>query len=354
MSASGVPDLAGRRKAKAGKESSVQTAKDRLSRLSAVLDLEQDMELFPYAPSSSLSGGSAVASNSTSNSSNNWRTGIVCCGSNAFGQINLDLELMSTSLKYTPLSTVPSSSSSGGKNQRHAPTISSLSCGNTLSAAVVDGTCYLWGSGLPGTTLRVPTPLPSITHVTSVSCGHTHVALVTSDGKAYTWGAGDSGMLGHGNKQAVTAPRIVQALADQGLAVTAVSCGAFHTGFIACRPEELVITPIPNNSPVQREDPDRDWLKSGSLYTCGLGKAGQLGLDFGATSSSDRLHQTVPTLVSSLEERGLRVAKVSCGFHHTLLLATPSAATRTFITQVLACGWGEHGRLGLGDARAQS
>ena len=40
---------------------------------------------------------------------------------------------------------------------------------------------------------------------------------------------------------------------------------------------------------------------------------------------------------------------MSCGFHHTLVVAVPEYSTRVFTTSVLACGWGEHGRLGLGD-----
>ena len=204
----------------------------------------------------------------------------------------------------------------------------------------MDGTCYLWGTGLPGAQLRVPTPLPSIRDVVHVSCGQSHVALVTEGGQVYTWGAGDHGMLGHGGKQAVTAPRAVQALS--GLVVLSVSCGAFHTGFVACSSAELFLTPVPDRD-------DDYWLKCGSLYMCGMGKAGQLGVNFGSQSSSDKFHLTVPTLVTSLSESGHKVARVSCGFHHTLILAVPTFAVRTFSTAVFSCGWGEHGRLGLGD-----
>lgn len=336
-----------KRRVKATSQSAIQSAKDRLKQYTSILDLEQDMELFPTSGSLAASTSAAFL--------DNWRTGLVSCGSNAFGQINLDLDLMCSTLKSTPLP-IPaesaSSSSSKSSSSKASPLISYVSCGNTISAAVMDEVCYIWGAGLPGAPLRVPTPLHSIPQVSYVSCGHSHVALVTSVGAVYTWGAGDHGMLGHGTKQAVMAPRIVTAFS--GLVVSSVSCGAYHTGFVACKAEDMFMTPIPDRENSRGQlDPERDWLKCGSLYMCGLGKAGQLGIDFGSTSS-DKLCVTTPTHVSSLDEQGLRVAKVSCGMHHSLILAIPAFAARTFSTVMLSCGWGEHGRLGLGDEEGRN
>jgi len=56
-----------------------------------------------------------------------------------------------------------------------------------------------------------------------------------------------------------------------------------------------------------------------------------------------------PTLVNSLQSEGFKIARVSCGFHHTLIVGIPIHAIRVFITTLFSCGWGEYGRLGLGD-----
>jgi alpha-tubulin suppressor-like RCC1 family protein len=51
------------------------------------------------------------------------------------------------------------------------------------------------------------------------------------DGKLFTWGSGENEMLGHGNRNNQSSPKIVDALSH--LFVLSISCGAFHTGVIA-------------------------------------------------------------------------------------------------------------------------
>jgi alpha-tubulin suppressor-like RCC1 family protein len=79
------------------------------------------------------------------------------------------------------------------------------------------------------------------------------------------------------------------------------------------------------------------------LILLGLNKAGQLGHGSGSSMVAS------PTVVKTLSNDGYRVAKVSCGFHHTLIIAVPVHAIRVFTTSLFSCGWGEHGRLGLGN-----
>lgn len=80
-----------------------------------------------------------------------------------------------------------------------------------------------------------------------------------------------------------------------------------------------------------------------SLYTCGLGKAGQLG-----HGQSIAMMRT-PQIVNWFNDNGYKVAQVSCGMHHTVVLSIPIHAIRVFTTNIFTFGWGEHGRLGLGN-----
>lgn len=241
-----------------------------------------------------------------------------------------------------------------------------------------------------------------------ISCGATHIGLVTNDGKCFTWGNGENGMLGHGHKQNVASPQLVSAFSGQEC--THISCGAYHTAVIADRRIQFVRVPgtpqamrtsqsSPNlggeggvsntfspaatsyagenylqrksdrysdmylrpGSPMRSQEEDEpralvspsdraieggamggDTLMCGSLYTFGLGKAGQLGQGDLCQSSA------TPLLVASLNENGMSVARVSCGMHHTLIVALAAYNPRVFSPVVYSCGWGEHGRLGLG------
>ena len=47
----------------------------------------------------------------------------------------------------------------------------------------------------------VPTPVPHLSDVKSVACGRFHSAATTGDGRLYTWGSCDHGVLGLGSNQ---------------------------------------------------------------------------------------------------------------------------------------------------------
>lgn len=375
--------------------------KDRLRQFSNTLNSELEEELL--GPANSLS-----SSNSTLTAkSENWKNALLSCGSDAFSQLCVkNGDFMSTSLKRTqmPEDAAPTkgrsihdldfgskgrfgSSKGSGDDvdnnesaQKKRDEISSIDASGNLTACVRNGICHVWGEGLTGSgqQLRVPTPISSLKNVAQVSCGSTHIAFATDDGEAYTWGNGDYGVLGHGYngptsgaQAGMSFPRQVKALVSQF--TSKVSCGAYHTAFIACRHEEVVRTPIP----------DRDYddvLTSGSLYMCGQSKAGQLGLTddvlqasserdpiYGVTSvssgkggkkgggssgptigSRENVCVWLPSRVTALEDLGFRAVGVSCGFHHTIIIGMPIFAVRTFSTSVFCCGWGDHGRLGLG------
>jgi alpha-tubulin suppressor-like RCC1 family protein len=60
-----------------------------------------------------------------------------------------------------------------------------------------------------------------------VSCGADHTAVCTEDGHVYTFGNGEYGKLGHGDKEHKASPALVQALKDKD--IIQVQCGLNHT-----------------------------------------------------------------------------------------------------------------------------
>mmetsp|Transcript_215 Transcript_215/g.293 ORF Transcript_215/g.293 Transcript_215/m.293 type:complete len:703 (+) Transcript_215:62-2170(+) len=303
-------------------------------------------------------------------SKTSWKSQLAFCGSNAFNQVTGGASVIADTNNssgvadlFYPFLTpfrlavssqieVPTKITTGKKTTTNKAVTSTASvsrepssesavlvcCGSNTTCVVAASDnddshlLYTWGAGIGKASAPnscVPVLLPARCSVAALSCGQRHAALLSTDGKLFSWGAGDNGMLGHGSRTAAASPRLVEGLA--ALFVSSVSCGAFHTAAIA--------------SP-GRQEVDDEGLVGGSLFVWGLGKAGQLGLDSLPTSGSLAGMAVRPTVVPFFErEGGPRPVRVSCGFHHTLVLARASGAAAN---AVFAFGWGEQGRLGLG------
>lgn len=54
-------------------------------------------------------------------------------------------------------------------------------------------------------------------HVAQVVCGGFHTAAITVDGELFTWGGGEHGQLGHGDKVNKTVPWLVTFLSKMNL-----------------------------------------------------------------------------------------------------------------------------------------
>ncbi len=122
--------------------------------------------------------------------------------------------------------------------------VSNVSCGNTHSAAVTnDGRLFLWGGSnssklgfgqFPDSKeycCPIPTQLtiPSCKGIIRVSCGFSHTACLGKSGELYVWGCGDGGRLGLGPNHLATLhePVIVKKLLHER--IVDVSCGCFQT-----------------------------------------------------------------------------------------------------------------------------
>jgi len=184
-----------------------------------------------------------------------------------------------------------------------------VACGEYHTCAVtLSGDLYTWGDetynfGLLGhgnevshwVPKRVNGPLEGI-HVSSISCGPWHTAVVTSSGQLFTFGDGTFGVLGHGDRKSVSIPREVESL--KGLRTVRAACGVWHTAAVV---EVMVGNSSSSN------------CSSGKLFTWGDGDKGRLG-------HGDKEAKLVPTCVAALVEPNF--CRVVCGLSLTVALTT--------------------------------
>lgn len=125
----------------------------------------------------------------------------------------------------------------------------------------------------------IPKPvkgLPKNLKVKSCALGQHHSAMLTEDGHVYTWGRGEYGQLGNGEKENVTEPARVtffDALHKSGNPVVQISCGGHHT----------LAT-----------------MKNGDVYSWGFGTMYQLGIGQLVDGDEDRI---LPTQLNNSDSR---------------------------------------------------
>ena len=71
--------------------------------------------------------------------------------------------------------------------------------------------------------------VPDTTWV-QIACGPWHTAAISSNGELFTWGCGNSGKLGHGDRWSRSVPTKVKI--PGGPAVVKVACGRDHTAVV--------------------------------------------------------------------------------------------------------------------------
>ncbi|CAL1362119.1 unnamed protein product [Linum trigynum] len=191
-----------------------------------------------------------------------------------------------------------------------------VACGEYHSCAVsVAGDLYHWGNSGCSTLNHkngcgagaeasqwVPRKLKGTMegiHVSSVSCGPWHTAVVTSSGQLFTFGDGTFGVLGHGDRETMSMPREVESL--KGLRTMRAACGVWHTAAVV---EVIVGT----------SNTDSSCCSGKLLFTWGDGDKGRLG------HGGNMEAKLVPTCVAALGESNF--CQVGCGHSMTVAVTT--------------------------------
>jgi RCC1 and BTB domain-containing protein len=135
--------------------------------------------------------------------------------------------------------------------------ITKVSSGINFTMALDDeGRVYVWGSNTYGQlgngalkNSQEPILVESLLRekIIDISTGDNYSGVVTDKGEVYTWGFGNEGQLGHGDKSDQFLPRKVANLKEK---IKTISCGGAHTALLT---------------------------ESGKLLMVGRGREGQLG-----------------------------------------------------------------------------
>ncbi|XP_064425064.1 serine/threonine-protein kinase Nek8 [Latimeria chalumnae] len=255
-------------------------------------------------------------------------------------------------------------------------TIKHVSCGDLFTACLTDrGIIMTFGSGSNGclghsnfNDVTQPKIVEALLgyEILQVSCGASHILVVTNDREVFAWGRGDNGRLGLGTQDSHNCPQQVLIASeheaqkvlcgiDCSMILTSknqiLSCGNNRFNKLGLDKISLVEEPSPQNqveevhvfTPVQSAPLNQEQIacvdigtahsaavmETGECYTFGSNQHGQLG-------ASTRRSSRVPYLVPGLQ--GVKVTIVTCGDAFTVAIGAEG--------EVYTWGKGARGRLG--------
>ena len=237
----------------------------------------------------------------------------------------------------------------------------SVACGWNFWAAVSDdGALYLWGRApyrlTPTKVAGIPAP------VAMIAARGDHFGIVTTKGELLMCGHGDHGRLGHGGGADISTPTLIDRAMFGNRKIRFVACGRFFT--VALPDCGVVFTfGFGGHGQLGHGDDQHRWVpteiplarfkghpivmlaaghghlvalsEDGLVYTCGLGRSGQLG------HGNDQ-DQRLPRQVEAARFAGKKLVFVAAGEWHTLAVTARG--------KLYTWGKGGHGQLGHGDS----
>lgn len=179
-----------------------------------------------------------------------------------------------------------------------------VKCGEHHTIALTaDGKVWTWGDGGSmwnagalghgnNNACPVPTEVTGLTgkNIVAVQASHHHCLALSGDGKVFTWGRGEYGVLGTGASTDVKEPVLLESLA--AFNVVHITCGNAFSGAIT---------------------------DEGELWVWGRNDGGQLGQPEGLSMDIHNI-ETVPTQCEVIKDLKEKVIDVACGERHTLAL----------------------------------
>ncbi|KAL8615071.1 hypothetical protein ACOMHN_013605 [Nucella lapillus] len=226
-------------------------------------------------------------------------TSVSACGKGSYGRLGLgdsNNQPFPMKLAFETKHGIKKISSSKGSD------------GHTLALSI-DGEVFSWGDGDYGklghgsnSTVKTPKLVagPFLgKKIKCISAGYRHSAAVTEEGELYTWGEGDYGRLGHGDKSSCNTPRLVKDIGEVGQ----VACGSVHTVAVS--------------------------QDGKTVWSFGSGDNGKLG-------HGDMNRCNKPRVVEALA--GMHIRKVACSGQSSLALTSTGQVYAWGSGSCLGCG----------------
>jgi glutathione-specific gamma-glutamylcyclotransferase len=232
-----------------------------------------------------------------------------------------------------------------------------VACGLFHSAAVTrDGQVVVWGGNAVNAS-RWPPPDNGNARFIRVSCGRKYTVLLDNMGRVWTIGNDNKyGQLGrqtaaHAKDTGKQQPQLVHGpWENDKVLVSELSCGWSHTVVLAKRK-------LDKNVPTSDDDDDDSYTV---VYGWGRNDKGQLG-----TGTTENVHtpirlfgsfQNGPQQQQNDRQKPFSIQSISCGSEFTVVLAEERDSNpnnnkdgrSNGQQQLWACGWNEHGNLGIG------